>query len=373
MTTQAEESLEVRDAPPWAAEAAAHKRAMPLQRLLSGGMEWADATALHAAADAGLTWHHAARDLGDANRARAEAALSAGHLQTARSWFVCASSCYRFGQVPLTDEQPEKRAMYRLLLECFRRAGALHRPPIQHVEIAWHGRRLYGWLIDPPEISQPPVVIQMGGFDGWREEYYRNARYLLTRGVASLLVDGPGQGETRLFGGVHLDARVADAFRAVVDFLLADSRVGDRVGIWGNSMGGFLAALTASRDHRIAACCVNGGTVRPAEILDRYPRFVGKVQALLGIGDPAAAGDAINRFILSPEDLKGLRCPLHVVHGTPDRVFLIENARKIYDDAGSQDKVFSEFPDGDHCIYNRAHERNCLIADWFAKRLACRG
>jgi alpha-beta hydrolase superfamily lysophospholipase len=361
------------DEPPWAAEAAAHRRAMPPQRLLSGGMEWADATGLYAAVDAGVPWHEAARDLGDANRERAEAALSAGRLNTAKSWFLCASSCYRFGQVPLIDWQADKRTMYRLLIESFGRAAALHHPPIQHIEIRWHGRRLYGWLIRPPENSLPPVVIQIGGFDGWREEYYNNACYLRDRGIASLLIDGPGQGETRLFGRVHLDSRVADAFRAVVDFVVTDSRVSDCIGIWGNSMGGFLAALAATRDPRIAACCVNGGTVRPAEILDRYPRFISKVQALLGMADPAAARDTINRLILAPQDLQALRCSLHVVHGTPDRVFLIDNARKIYDHAGSQDRTFSEFPDGDHCIYNHAHERNCLIADWFAERLASRG
>jgi alpha-beta hydrolase superfamily lysophospholipase len=360
------------DEPPWAAKAAAHKRAMPLQRLLSGGMEWADATLLHAAVDAGIPWNQAARELGDANRERAQAALSTGQLRTAQSWFLCASSCYRFGQVPLTDEQPEKRAMYRLLIDCFGCAGALQRPPFQHVEIPWRGSHLCGWLIRPAEISHPPVVIQMGGFDGWREEYYGNASYLLERGIASMLIDGPGQGETRLFGGVHLDSRVADAFGAVVDFLIIDPRVSDRIGIWGNSMGGFFAALAASRDQRIAACCVNGGTVRPGEILDRYPRFITKVQALFGVADPAAARTAINQLILAPQDLQDLRCPLHVVHGTPDRVFLIENARSIYEYAASQEKTFSEFPDGDHCIYNRAHERNCLITDWFAEHLAAR-
>jgi esterase/lipase len=67
--------------------------------------------------------------------------------------------------------------------------------------------------------------------------------------------------------------------------------------------------------------------------------------------------------------LEHTRCPLHVVHGTPDRIFLIENARAIYDGAASEDKTFTEFPDGDHCIYNHSHEKNCLTADWFVERL----
>jgi alpha-beta hydrolase superfamily lysophospholipase len=262
--------------------------------------------------------------------------------------------------------------MYRLLIECFGQAGSLYRPPLRHVEIPWGDKRLFGWLIRPGDISQAPVVIQMGGYDGWREEYFCNARYLLERGIASLLIDGPGQGETRLFGGVFLDLDVADAFRAVVDFVMGDDECGDAVGIWGNSMGGFLAALAASRDQRISACCVNGGTVRPAEILDRYPRFVSKVQALFGVTDSTAARDLLEQLILTPRELAALHCALHVVHGTPDPVFPVESARKLYDHAGSSDKTFTEFPDGDHCIYNHAYERNCLLADWFAECLTGR-
>ena len=64
-------------------------------------------------------------------------------------------------------------------------------------------------------------------------------------------------------------------------------------------MGGYLAAAVAAAENRIAACCVNGGTVRPAEILDRYPRFTTKVKPLLGIYDPEQAVEAMGRFVLT--------------------------------------------------------------------------
>ncbi len=209
----------------------------------------------------------------------------------------------------------------------------------------------------------------MGGFDGWREEYHVGATYLVARGMAVLLVDGPGQGETRVLQGLHMTSDAAEAFSVMVDHLYADGRFADRVGIWGNSMGGFLSALVASTDNRIAACCVNGGTVRPAEILDRYHRFITKIQALLGIEDPDKARAVMDTFVLTDEQLSNLTCPLHVMHGTPDQVFLIENARALYDGAAAADKTWSEFPDGDHCIYNHSHDKHTRIADWFRDRL----
>jgi alpha-beta hydrolase superfamily lysophospholipase len=355
--------------PAWRKEAEAHKRAMPLQRLIGNGMDYADAVDLYREVDTGTHWADAAAGLGASAREHAERKLAAGHIASARDYFHRASACYRFGQVPLIDSDPRKLDMYEKLIDCFAQAGELTEPRFQHVEIPWKGGKLCGWLLRPPGDEVPPVVIQFGGFDGWREEYFANAQYLLQRGIAVFLVDGPGQGETRLFHHLYLDADVASAFSAFVDSVHANPRLGSTVGIWGNSLGGYIAALVAASEPRIAACCVNGGTDRPAEILDRYPRFITKIQLLLGIEDAAEAHAKIESLRLGPEVLASLRCPLHVVHGTPDRIFLIESARSVYRLAAAPDKLLSEFPDGDHCIYNRSHERNCLVADWFAERL----
>jgi alpha-beta hydrolase superfamily lysophospholipase len=184
-----------------------------------------------------------------------------------------------------------------------------------------------------------------------------------------LLVDGPGQGETRLFEGLYLDEHVTRAISAFVDFAAADRNSDGRVGLWGNSAGGWLAALTACEDPRIAAVCMNGGTDRPTEILDRYPRFVGELQQMTGHDDPAEARAVIDAMALDGERLQRLRCPLHVVHGTPDQVFRVDGARRVYEGATSADKTLTEYADGDHCVSNRSHEKHMLIADWFADRL----
>ena len=53
-------------------------------------------------------------------------------------------------------------------------------------------------------------------------------------------------------------------------------------------------------------------------------------------------------------------------------MFLVENARALFDQAASTDKTFREWADGDHCIYNHSHEKHITVADWFADRLAPR-
>ena len=337
---------------------------MPIQRLLDNGMEYSDAVTLHAQVAAGRPWIEAAEELGERDLARAGAALSARQLSTARAYFRYASACYRFAQSAIVADTERKLALYRKVMSAFAEGCKLDRPPSQKVDVPFRGRYLGCWLL-LPGAKKPPVVLIFGGADGWRESYFPAAQYLLERGVAALLVDGPGQGETRLFNQLYLTADVHEAYSAILSFLLADQRVGDRIGIWGNSMGGHFAARAACEDQRFAACCVNGGSPRPIEILDRYPRFVEKFRAMTGATDPLSV---LRRLDLA-DRLSRLSSPLLVLHGVPDQVFLFENARTIYEQAGSQDKQLRVWEDGDHCIYNHAHEKHCLVADWFAARL----
>jgi len=70
-----------------------------------------------------------------------------------------------------------------------------------------------------------------------------------------------------------------------------------------------------------------------------------------------------------PRTARPLRCPLLVLHGTPDQVFLIENSRALFALLQYQHKTFREWPDGDHCISHHSHEKHVVLADWFADQL----
>jgi len=170
---------------------------------------------------------------------------------------------------------------------------------------------------------------------------------------------------------MHMDRAPlnGDSWSAVVDALVREPRICGTVGIWGNSFGGYLAAVAASTDPRIAACCVNGGTIRPAELPQRHPRFIAKIQAMYGIDDRAEAFRVIEAATLPDSQLARVTCPLLVLHGTPDAVFAVDNARALYDAAGSADKSWHEWLDGDHCIYNHTAEKHALVGDWFADHL----
>lgn len=346
----------------------AHRRAMPLQRLIGNGMESSDAVALYAQADRGFAWDAACDALGNAKLAQAQAAERDGQLLSARLSYRHASACYRFGQSSLPEDDAVRIAMYRKAIDAFGGAGALETPKFEKIVIPYRGAALSGWLMKPSGVVRPAVVMIFGGADGLREEYHLGAEYLIQRGVAAFLVDGPGQGESRMLQRLYVTADEHEGFRAVIDVLEKRSDLDGRVAIWGNSMGGCFAARTASFDQRIVAACVCGGPAEPGGILQRFPRFILKLRAITGAQSDDAALRVITALRLRGADNR-VTCPLLQLHGGADQVVTLEEARPIYDEALARDKTLLLWDDGDHCVYNHSHEKHCAIADWFAARL----
>ncbi len=340
---------------------------MPLSRLIGSGMNYADALTLHASAKAGIRWDDCGEWLGERNL---RLAGSASSPTSARTWYRFASACFRAAQSAIPTDSSRKRDLFLRMVSSFGAAGSLDQPATEKHEIAWGTGKLCGWLMRPKAVkAPPPVVVVMGGFDGWREEYHPGGEALVERGIAAFLVDGPGQGETRLQHGVFLDTAFPDAFAAIASYLRNECGLGHKVGIWGNSLGGFLAAKTVALHGDVFdALCVNGGTIRPLELPERYPRFFAKVEALLGTTDRKVVMETMTELDLV-DDVSAIRCPILQLHSVPDQVFLLENARLIHDLCSSQDRQLLIWDDGDHCIYNHSEEKNALVSDWFASRL----
>jgi len=333
--------------------------AYSIARLLDNGMDYGDAWRLHARVEQGAAWIETAQALGEENLARAEKTLARGRRATARDAFRYAAMCFRFAQAEIVEDTDRKRALYRRLIDAFAQSARLDDPPTEKLSIAYRGAALSGWLVRPAA-AQAPVVFVFGGADAWRETYWISARYLVERGLAAFLVDLPGQGEARLFGRAYTTPDSHLALSAMADVFPERS-----LGLWGNSLGGYFAARAAATDARFAACCVNGGSARPAELLERFPAFIEKFRAMAGATDERSARAVFSALALE----EAVRCPVLVLHGMRDRIFLLPGAREIHDRAASADRTLRVWEDGEHCLYNYAHEKHCLVADWFAERL----
>ncbi|MDR8050700.1 alpha/beta hydrolase family protein [Burkholderia cenocepacia] len=341
------------------------QRAMPVTRLLDCGMDYADAVALHARTSAGEPWDVAAEALADAQLARATQAADAGHLVTAADAQAMAIADLLFAQMAFNHDVPRKRALYARLVDASHDLARWSDKRIERVEVPFDAARLIGWLVRPATERVRGTVIVFGGQSGWGFAYWPIARALAARGVATLLAEGPGQGETRLEQRIFVDVDTRAAYRRFVDHVAG--RVPGPIGIWGNSIGGLWAASTAATDTRIAACCVNGALAAPT--LLPFRTFVEQAAAMLGNDDPEAVSANFARMRFSSERDR-IACPLLVLHGGADPLIRLDDQQPFLDAATSGDATLRVWPDGEHTIYNHASERTAFACDWFVERLA---
>ena len=289
---------------------------MPLTRLLDCGMDFGDASELFRRTSDGEAWDEVAAELATAWLTRAEGASRSGRDVTARQSYRFAAAAWLFAQMAFNSDTERKRELYERFVAATAAAGACADPPYERVEPAFGDGQLLGWLVRPAGRPAAGAVIILGGLSGWGATYEAMADAVVARGFAALLAEGPGQGIPRLGHGVYLRPNVHEAYSNFVELLTRDQDIRGPVGIWGNSFGGLFAALTAARDQRIAACCVNGAPAVPTIPEFRMARE--QIFAALGTADEARAQAIIDELRFDParERVSG---PVLVVHGEPTR------------------------------------------------------
>lgn len=341
----------------------AHQRAMPLARLLDYGMDFADASALLARTAAYEPWALVASELARQRAEKADRAEARGFLITAKEERYRAIAAFVFAQMAFNFDSSEKWALYQLLIASCQALARVSDLSFERREVAFGQKHMVGWLVRPGVAAVLGTVIIFGGQTGWGVAYLPVARALAQRGIATLLVEGPGQGETRMAHGIYLDVDTDKAYSAWVDLILADETLG-RAGIWGNSYGGLWAARTASYDKRITACCVNGSFATP-RILPFRSAFE-QSAAMLGTQDRTRIERNFARLRFDP-DINQIDCPLLVIHGGADPLVKLEDQQPFIDAAKKQ-VLLKVWPQGDHTIYNHGFERNTFAGDWFLEQ-----
>ncbi|WP_205623022.1 alpha/beta hydrolase family protein [Sciscionella marina] len=332
------------------------------------GMLPDDITRMQAMTADGSAWDVAAESLAHAQEVRGRQALEAGHPATAVEAYRAAVADLIFAQMAFNDDTPRKHQLYDQLSSLLSTLSGVLGDRFEKLVLGFGSQHLVGWLIRPPRTEALGTVIVFGGQSGWGAAYWRHADALAARGFATILAEGPGQGETRLRHRVFLDVDIPAAYGRYLDFVDHDRSLGSAVGIFGNSLGGLYAALTAAADRRLRACCVNGAPARPSLLGHRS--FDEQAAAMLGTPDTDRIAANFRRLEFDPRRAH-IDCPLLVLHGGHDALFDLDAQQPFLDSAGA-DKTLCVWPDGDHTIYNHCHERTSLVADWFADRLAPR-
>ena len=301
-----------------------------------------------------------------------------------------ASAYYHVGERFLQPKSTEGLDAYMRGMLCFRDAAKyIKRPRIEHVEIPYEGRTLPAIYIhaEPANTSgKVPAVVFFDGLDVTKEiQYFKGVPDLVARGIACLIVDGPGNGESIRFRNLYLRHDTEHYASPVWDYLASRPEIDPkRIGVMAISLGGYYAPRAAAFDQRYACCLAWGAQWDYQKIWrDRFDRLAQAdtpslsvaAQHLSWVLNASSQDDALKR--LEPFKLDGvaqkINCPFLMLHGEGDEQIPLSEAQKCFEAVGSRQKtmkIFSREEGGyHHCQIDNQSICSAYMWDWLEQVL----
>jgi 2,6-dihydroxypseudooxynicotine hydrolase len=294
---------------------------------------------------------------------------SSGWAHSAGQAGVRAGLAYHFAKLfAVCDEEIYRETTLRCVAAC-RKGLELLPESFERIEVPFGGHYIVGHLRKPLGAERPPLVLLVPGLESVKEEFPRWEDEFLARGMATLSMDGPGQGE------VGFELRIRPDYEAPVQAML-DALSGRedidlaRIGGVGMSMGGYYVTRAAAFEPRIKAVATNGGTRNLGADWDKGfipPMYTAKFIWNLGASSPEEGREKAHKLDLT-DVLEGIKVPLLVIYGEKDPLVDIDlDGHGIVDAVGGELWVF---PGGNHGVTNFAQEHLGPAADWLHSKLA---
>ena len=335
-------------------------------RFTSQGVDYNDFVRVTGKLERWEDWLDAWCSNGDEHAGLAKEAEGLGRTLTAGEAWVRAALSYHFAKFVWMVDMAKYRSAADRAVAALGEAHRLIDPSAERVEVPFEGTTMVGNLRKPTGVSRPPLVLLLPGLDSAKEEFFNWENVFLDRGMATLSLDGPGQGETGYHTSIHPNYEVGPA--AMLDHLAGRSDLDlDRVGVAGVSLGGYYAPRTAAFEPRVKAVCSIGGP-------HTFGRFFAERPAISqetfvhhsGAKTLEEAQEVANRMTLDGV-LGRITQPFLIIFGKLDRLVPYQQAEQVAAEAPTGELVM--FPEGNHVCNNIPYKYRPLAADWMAEHL----
>lgn len=337
-------------------------------RLIANGVDYNDFVSTTAAIERWDEWLDAWTATADGHRKLAEQARASGHLRSAGEAFLRAAVSYHFAKFVWVLDPARNRAATEAAVRALYDAHAILDPTAQRIETTLDGAAVVANLRRPPGAEAPvPLVILIPGLDSTKEEFFSWESEFLHRGMATLSLDGPGQGETGFELNIRHDYEVAVA--AILDAISGLAGLDlQRVGAAGVSLGGYYVVRAAAFEPRVKALAGISGPYDMAASWESMPALTRETfRHHSGAADDAQARERAAELSLAGAAAR-VRQPCLVVTGRLDRIIPWEQTKRIADDVAGSEWVL--YDDGTHVCSNIPFKYRPLVADWIRDRLA---
>ncbi len=320
---------------------------------------------------------------------RGRARVADGYATSGAQYLQRASAYYHVGERFLQPKSQEGLDAYRRGVDCLRdAAGYLKRPRLEHVEIPYAGTSLPAIYVhaEPATSGKVPAMVFFDGLDVTKEiQYFKGVADLVARGIACLIVDGPGNGESIRFRDLYLRHDTEHYASPVFDWLAARPEVdATRIGVMAISLGGYYAPRAAAFEQRFACCIAWGAQWDYHKIWrERFERLARAdtpalsvaARHILWVVDAASQDEALRR--LEPFRLDGvvqkIACPFLMLHGEGDEQIPLAEAQKCFDAVGAKNKTMKIFTREEggyhHCQIDNQSICAAYMWDWLERVL----
>lgn len=303
----------------------------------------------------------------------AREAEAKGHRESAAEFYYRAALYYGPACGVIHENTSRKLALYERLVHCYQRFTELYdEANVRRVEIPFeNGKTIPGILQTVPGAGKTPCVLVVPGMDTIKEympsPYHNHFR---RRGMATLSIDGPGQGESNTRETwVTLD-NFERAGSAALDFLETVPEVdGGRIGLYGWSMGSYWAPRIAAHDPRVKALAGAMGVYMQKDTIfkEAKPAYRANYMYMSNIHDEDAFDDMAAEMTLEP--LAGaIRCPTLLAMGEFDELCPLEDAERLFDMLDCPKEMWV-YEDETHTFGSRLPDFYLHVADWMRDAL----
>jgi 2,6-dihydroxypseudooxynicotine hydrolase len=335
-------------------------------RLISMGVDYNDFVRTTARIERWEEWIDAWTQTAEEHLELAAEAERAGHRRSAGEAYVRAALCLHFAKFVWVLDSKRHRAATERAIAALSKAHEHLDPTAERIEAPLDGARLAANIRRPRGNERSPLVLLIPGLDSTKEEFFNWENVFLARGLATVSLDGPGQGETGLALPVRPDYEAAVA--ALLEALTGRDGVDlDRVGAVGVSLGGYYAARAAVFEPRIRAVAGISSPFNLGQAWEALPLVSRETFTVKsGARDQDDARVRAGRLDLTPVIGK-LAQPALFITGRLDRIIPWEQTARIAREAPNARFVL--FDQGTHVCNNMPYRYRPLVADWIRERL----
>jgi 2,6-dihydroxypseudooxynicotine hydrolase len=289
-----------------------------------------------------------------------------GRKLTAGEAYVRAAMCFHFAKFLWLVDLTKRRTVADRAVRTLYAALSLLDPTALRLEIPFARVTMVANLRKPSAAGRYPLVVLIPGLDSTKEEFFHWENTFLSRGLATLSLDGPGQGETGYVTSIRPDyeAAVTKALDAVSSRSDLDLK---RVGAAGVSLGGYYAPRAAAFESAIKAVAAIGGPYDFGECWPQLPSLTREAFIHHAGARDEREGQAKASELSLAGVLPRVRQPLLIVFGKQDRLIPFQHAERVAAEAPNATLVM--YPEGTHVCNNIPYKYRPLVADWMAEQL----